>query len=240
MSLEPGSRVVLADMLDEQLALASACHANLSAALESVDDAALASAVRQAASVTAGRGAGTGAGEAHGTESGEGKLLTDVLATLAGAAESGGGGGRRGPLMYHVVVACDELIQGAKSDWLGGEDMDGVPGGVVPAITPDYMLAAGAASKAEFHRVWSALVLLVTWGQGEADADWSFGDAWVWAGACILHLLRQRERSAICGLCPLETPLLRRTHMCCCIAACGLCPLGLWLVCARACKSRSL
>ena len=49
VSLEPGSRVVLADMLDEQLALASACHANLSAALESVDDAALASAVRQAA-----------------------------------------------------------------------------------------------------------------------------------------------------------------------------------------------
>ena len=161
-------------------------------------------------------------------------MLTDVVSTLAAAAGSGGGGGRRGPLMYHVVVACDELIQGAKGDWLGGEDTDGVPGGVVPAITPDYMLAAGAASKAEFHRVWSALVLLATCGLGEAEADWSFGDAWVWAGACILHLLRQRERSAICGLCPLETPLLRRTHMCCCIAACGLCPLGLWLVCARA------
>jgi len=46
----------------------------------------------------------------------------------------------------------------------------------------------------EFYRVWSAVVFLCTCGMGESPADWSFGDGYIWAGCCFVHLLRQQHR----------------------------------------------
>ena len=90
-----------------------------------------------------------------------------VAADRAGAGSRMGaeGGKARGPLMFHVVAAIDYFIGDARSRWLGPVDRDGVAGGVIPAMIPNHSLAQGSEGGAvEFHRVWSALVFLVTGG----------------------------------------------------------------------------
>ena len=51
----------------------------------------------------------------------------------------GVGHGNRG-LLYHVLAAVDGLISGVRTEWLGGVDGSGVPGGVIPAMSPSYAM----------------------------------------------------------------------------------------------------
>ena len=186
---ELGNVLCLADMLDEELARAGAMDTSLSTALGGLDVKGIAARAIEAAQE-------------------ERALIPSLLdrggsvSTLFSFWQGGRGDGgcgahdkvQDGPLLYHVVTFIDDVVNERRADLLGGVDANDVAGGVVPAMTPDYHLSPQSVGKVEFHRVWSALVFLVTNCMGEDPSGWNFGDGWVWAGCCLLHLLRQRWR----------------------------------------------
>jgi len=173
----------LADMLDEELARASAIDSNLSTALSDLDVAGIVAGAVQVAQEK---------GTLISTLVGSADAVSPLLSSCA--LHGAGDGRARGPLLYHVVTFIDEVVSKCRADWLGGVDGNGIAGGLVPAITPDYHLSASSAGKREFYRVWSALVFLCTNGEVQDASGWNFGDGWVWAGCCFMHLLRQRCR----------------------------------------------